>query len=256
MSVTLTGCVDFTTGKIVLDDDTCQWQTCMIFGGTHAGQVALTPNTIVCPDTYYGCVDLSTSIFEIIVPESCCAEVCNNCSVGTTPATITVKISGASNVSCWNNEFGCTEPTFFASLDTSIDDLAGLVNGVEKELIQSSIFPCVWLSDVVISESINTYIVDGGPFPGCDLVGPATTNPITALRWSLSRSATAVSIGASFVITGDDGCAYDGGLGIITYSQDANDGEFDCFSGLGSQSVTFDSFLSGGSAEIISQTGV
>ncbi len=256
MSVTLTGCVDFsvTPAKIILDDDTCQWQTCMVFTGVHAGQVALTPNTIACPDTYYGCVDLLTGTFEVVVPESCCALPCTNCSENTTPSTITVKISGASNVSCWNNEFGCQEPTFFASLDTTISDLAALINDVEVELTQT-IFPCSWSGETEVSESIRTYIAEGGPFPGCG-GSPATTNPITAIRWLLSRSTTTVSLGVGFVITGDDGCAYDGFLGIITYSQDVTAADEDCFTELGIQSVTFDSFLSGGSAEIISQSGV
>lgn len=257
MSVTITGCVDFsvTPAKIILDDDTCQWQTCMVFKGTHARQVALTPNTLACPDTYYGCVDFITSTFSIVVPESCCAEPCTNCSENTTPATVTVKITGASNVSCWNNEFGCQEPTFFASLDTSIVDLAALINGVEVDLIQVSLIPCVWAAEIAITGSIRTYILENGPFPGCD-GSAATTNPITTLRWSMSRQATTVSIGVGFLITGDDGCAYDGALGIISYRQDVTAAVDDCFTELGSQSVIFDSFLSGGSAEIISQTGV
>lgn len=72
MAVTLTGCVDFPSGEVSIDDNVCHWKGCMIFSGIHAGQVALSPGTAKCPDTYYGCVDFATGTFEVIVPESCC----------------------------------------------------------------------------------------------------------------------------------------------------------------------------------------
>lgn len=147
MSVTLTGCVNFRTRQVILDDDICQWKACMVFQGVHARQVALTPNTNACPDTYYGCIDFETNTFEIIVPESCCAEPCGVCEQDTTPATLTIKISGVQTMDCYVKDFACPGDELFQGSVKADFDLASFINGT-YELTQSEANSCRWTGGI------------------------------------------------------------------------------------------------------------
>lgn len=108
MSVTLTGCVDFVTGEVKITDSFCLWPGCMIWSGTHAGQVALSPNTADCPDTYYGCVNFPGGTFSVVVPESCCPCTPFGCC------------------GCWGCDDVTTKPTEMALTLSGIDDCDGL----------------------------------------------------------------------------------------------------------------------------------
>lgn len=141
MAITLTGCYNVKTRKIIMDDDTCQWNPCMIFQGTHAGQVSLTPNTPACPDTYYGCVDFPSGTFNIVVPESCC-HPCVVCEDGDTPVTITGEVSGASSCTCVLDT--TDDPYFYSIVNDSGDPLIDRINGVSKTLTQTAGNACLY----------------------------------------------------------------------------------------------------------------
>lgn len=100
MAITLTGCVNFTTGLVEIDDNVCHWTGCLVFSGTHSGQVALSPNTTKCPDTYYGCVAFPGGTFSVVVPESCCPCTegsccdCWGCSSESTPTEMEITYQG------------------------------------------------------------------------------------------------------------------------------------------------------------------
>ncbi|KKM17416.1 hypothetical protein LCGC14_1675970 [marine sediment metagenome] len=144
MSETITGCVDFLTGEVKFTYDTqCTLKGCMVWEGVHAGQVAITITGGVCADTYYGCVDVTSGTFEVIIPDNCCDE-CLNCEwpgefpffieeTALIPDTYKVKFSGASN--CGDNncyaqlQIFCTNPTPDEALIVTANNSADLLNG-------------------------------------------------------------------------------------------------------------------------------
>lgn len=69
---TLIGCVNFATGQVIFDQGICEYAGCMIWSGTHAGQVAVTIGVGGCDDIYYGCVNFASGTFSVIVPAECC----------------------------------------------------------------------------------------------------------------------------------------------------------------------------------------
>ncbi len=69
---TITGCIDFSTGRAIFDQDDCEYFGCMHFQGIHAGQVAVTIFSTTCDDVFFGCVNLITGRFEVVVPDDCC----------------------------------------------------------------------------------------------------------------------------------------------------------------------------------------
>ncbi len=73
---TIYGCVDWTDGSIIFEQDACEYPACIIWTGEHAGQVAVTIDNDYCDDIYYGCVDWITGKFEVIVPIACCPPTC------------------------------------------------------------------------------------------------------------------------------------------------------------------------------------
>lgn len=83
-NITITGCVIWDTGdqnnkKIKFDYeidgcaacDSIYKTACIETEGAHAGQVKLTSFGGLCDDSYYGCVDPVTKLFEVTIPEDC-----------------------------------------------------------------------------------------------------------------------------------------------------------------------------------------
>lgn len=255
MSVTLTGCVDFVTGKIIFEDDICQWQACMIFSGIHAGQVALTPNISVCPDTYYGCVDFQTRTFSIVVPESCCAVHCDTCSLGTTPATITIKFSGIEQTDCLFQT--CPNPNHRGSTHVSTD-LAAILNDTEFELLQSEFAECVWNTTIPLDGTLTTWIHGFTSEANCSSGSELEVNELDLvdLLIVLNRQSNP----AAFIrlrTTGGDNCALSNNILLLFYTGTADASDDNCFANLDNVTVDEGSIiLSGGTFDIISQTGV
>jgi hypothetical protein len=110
MSITVYGCVNFSSGTAVItfeNLETCLEQSaCIIFEGVHAGQIALTLSGATaneaCNDTFYGCFNPTTGKFQIVIPEDCCEEEyseydCECFPENQTPLTYMVAISGVVN---------------------------------------------------------------------------------------------------------------------------------------------------------------
>lgn len=91
---TLIGCIDFATGLAEFDQEDCEYSGCMIWQGLHAGQVAVTIDTILCDDIYYGCVIFPGGTFEVVVPDNCCefGDPCGEC-VDTPPKCISMSFT-------------------------------------------------------------------------------------------------------------------------------------------------------------------
>ncbi|HUW18378.1 MAG TPA: hypothetical protein VMW16_03670 [Sedimentisphaerales bacterium] len=97
---TIYGCVEWATGKVKFTQDNCIYRGCIVRGGVHDGQVAVTINTPNCNDTYYGCVNWGTGKFEVSVPDNCCATTdCEWCE-GAPPGWIDVTFTGLSDYGC------------------------------------------------------------------------------------------------------------------------------------------------------------
>ena len=101
--MTITGCVNWTTGKPEFDmDDECTYSGptfygCIEWTGANAGKVkvVITGKATACNGTYYGCVDWTTGKFEIDLPEECCSgEPCTSCGTADTPLFIQLSFSG------------------------------------------------------------------------------------------------------------------------------------------------------------------
>jgi len=93
MSVTLEGCVDWDDGgKIKFVHSTecfgSSYTGCIIWTGEHAGQVKISIDNANCNDDYYGCIDWTTGLFKILVPDICVRPWCN------------VEISGITDQNC------------------------------------------------------------------------------------------------------------------------------------------------------------
>ncbi len=113
-NVTIEGCVIYIDGSIMFKqdgpgEDDCTYYGCIIWTGVHAGQVAITVETELCDDIYYGCVDWDDGgKFKVDIPGDCCNEGsdpwpppdehcgCENCDSNTTPYGIKVVVGGVS----------------------------------------------------------------------------------------------------------------------------------------------------------------
>ncbi len=107
---TLTGCINFVTGLAEFNQDDCEYSGCLVIGGVHDKQVAVTIDTILCDDIYYGCVIFPGGTFEVVVPDDCCKIIarsksnCTHCDIDTTPRFLTVTFAGcADNDNCCDN---------------------------------------------------------------------------------------------------------------------------------------------------------
>jgi len=80
MSVTVYGCVNANSTITFENLETCLLQsTCIVWTGEHAGQVALAlsgATNAACNDTFYGCINFSTSKFQMEIPSDCCIPWC------------------------------------------------------------------------------------------------------------------------------------------------------------------------------------
>lgn len=109
---TIYGCVT-SSGGVIFKQDTCEYPACLELTGTHAGQVAVTIETLFCDDTFYGCVDFATGKFEVVVPDDCCNTIsgtgCAYCVEDNTPIQIQVTFAGISDCYYCDDPFGwCT----------------------------------------------------------------------------------------------------------------------------------------------------
>ena len=163
---TITGCVDFATGTILFapnnwcGDGQCIYDSCMVWDGLHAGQVAVTISTLSCDDIYYGCVDFVTSEFKLVVPIRCCiicdpeysatdCTVCDYFAADETPMYISATFSGVTR---------CSD-------DSVIDDFIVCLSSTSAGGTQ-----CSWASDCYIGEESDgaDYVllrVDTGGYP-------------------------------------------------------------------------------------------
>lgn len=81
---TVTGCINFDTGLAEFDQDDCEYSGCLVTGGIHDKQVAVTIDTDLCDDTFFGCVIFPGGTFEVVVPDFCCSgttgDACGFCT--------------------------------------------------------------------------------------------------------------------------------------------------------------------------------
>jgi len=158
--ITITGCVDWTTGKLEFDmDSDCDsgdgptLEGCIERdSGENFGKVkvVITGRAAACNGTYYGCVDWTTGKFEIDIPEECCyATSCAYCDTDLTPQFVTVRIAGVADCSCatdtilnagYADVFGCIQQDA-ASIST--EDAASNING-DYILVQTGGDECRW----------------------------------------------------------------------------------------------------------------
>lgn len=142
-NITLTGCLNPSTGKVDFDLDTpCGVDVTKMFYGcleTTAGvnfgkiKVVTTGNSDdTCDGTYYGCVNWTTGKFSIDVPEECCTEYiagnnCAYCDAGETPKYIKVTFSGVSSCSGCYNVGGASKMVGAVAVDGSyiLEQVAG-----------------------------------------------------------------------------------------------------------------------------------
>lgn len=101
---TIFGCVDWATGKILFEDESCigtDYEGCINWT---TGQVEVIIVEEFCDDTYFGCVNWATGRFQLIIPDDCCfalGEDCEDCpDPNQTPAQVTVTFSGLGNCPC------------------------------------------------------------------------------------------------------------------------------------------------------------
>lgn len=73
---TIYGCYNKSDGSITYAQDSCEYPACYVVSDDeHNGQIAVTVNTNICDDTYYGCIDMSGK-FAVSVPDNCCTCIC------------------------------------------------------------------------------------------------------------------------------------------------------------------------------------
>lgn len=122
---TLTGCIDFGTGLAKFDQDDCEYSGCLVIGGVHDKQVAVTIGTSFCDDIYYGCVEFPGGTFKVYVPDDCCEVVSNYTRCGRyIYDKIEVQFSGAELNECWLYGFHNNPQRFYglqAIGDLSVD---------------------------------------------------------------------------------------------------------------------------------------
>ena len=189
---TLTGCIDFETGLAKFDQGDCEYTGCLVTGGIHAGQVAVTIDTDSCDDIYYGCVVFPSGTFEVVVPDDCCSgDNCSTCT-GITPKNLTFEFDGWAFVECLNDT---SPPNRIHSVD---NDFSSVINGTHV-LTQDPLSPCIWSKEIAFPFTVTFW--SDPDCTGSNPLGPIvfTTFPITVTRFA---NVLFLSIGAGWALRG------------------------------------------------------
>jgi hypothetical protein len=182
---TITGCYDRDTGSITFTQESacgseCKYEdvSCYVVSGVHAGQIALVLDTDNCDDTYYGCIDPSTGLFKVTVPDNCCtlSNWCGLCDSCESPERLQVDILGDDCPGCHEEALGSYKQY------TNINGIIGR-HIVERDSTRPGI-DCTWKKTITLSSPIRLHVwrsVCGGQVccsgcsagecsPGCDCV--------------------------------------------------------------------------------------
>lgn len=179
---TLTGCVKFPSGQVIFDQDDCEYTGCMIWSGTHAGQVAVTILTDKCDDTYYGCVNFPGGTFSVVVPDNCCVELgidCANCTINETPKFITLELADFTQAPCTSLGIGPNQSSHL------LEDITSIVNGTH---ILEQTTACRW-------RKTHTFDVHTVQYLSADCSGPSgEILSFSLIRFQIQRTPTTVRV--------------------------------------------------------------
>lgn len=193
-NITLTGCLNPSTGQVVFDLDTpCGKDVIKMFYGclvTAAGanfgkiKVVITGSADpVCDGTYYGCVNWATGKFSVDVPEECCTEYiagnnCSYCDAGETPKYILVTFSGCTT------QGTCAIVSYIDCGSSSSVILSGSCSG-SLILEQDPSNVCRWIMTGLATSVITS---EGHRYTTCS--NPCRTADLTMIDVSVTKYAS------------------------------------------------------------------
>jgi hypothetical protein len=197
---TIYGC--YSAGSIVFEGQACDsgdYTGCYVSSGDHAGQIAVTVSEYNCDDTYYACFNSGTGQFQLIIPDNCCAEYGDNCSLCPTPTETPLQISVQfSGVSTCND---CNVRSKYV-LDFDINSTFVAIQNVDSA--------CVWTTEHIGNVTQTNWEI-------YDCTGAVTGTTTTPINLVIAKNLTGVDVdvraennrGILFFSTGgvsSDGC--------------------------------------------------